>query len=286
MAFTANTFQFNRGVTTCGVNGSGVGTVIHGYKSTTDNYTTITTPGYFPDNIDGATDKVFVGDILLIVASDTVGLALITSLVPFLVGSNLLGTAGSPITMSVPVAATDANGIKITGTTVQLEIADATHPGIVTALDQVYAGIKTFMSGVQFMTFGGTPATLNYNEEYIHNTTFTLNTETTASMALLVRRIGSIVVLQNNVITSVPGQGAPGAFFVSNTVLPARFRPASSVNAINSWMVENGGIISSGQIQINSAGQIAIYNSPDLTSPFTAAQINAIGFGSISYIVS
>lgn len=285
MAFTANTFQFNRGVTTCGVNGSGVGTVIHGYKSTTDDYVTITTPGYFPDNIDGATDKVFVGDILLIVASDTVGLALITSLAPFLVGSNLLGTAGSPITMTVPVAATDANGIKITGTTVQLEIADATHPGIVTALDQVFAGIKTFNSGVKFLTFGGTPTTLDYYELYDHVTTFDLNTETTASVTLKVSRIGNQVTIQNNVITSVPGQGAPGTHFLANTVLPARFRPAATVNATNSWMVQNGGILSQGQVEIDSSGNIAFYNDPDLTTAFTAAQINAFGFGSITYLV-
>src|SRR5580698_5349670 len=184
MAFTVNTFQYNRGITTCATNGGGIGTVIHGYKNNIDNYVTITTSGYFPNNIDGSTDKIFVGDILLIVASDTVGLALITSLSPFTVGSNLLGTAGSPITMNVPIAATDDNGIQISGTTVQLEIADATHPGIVTQFNQVFAGIKTFMSGIQLMTFNGIPTTLNYYEEYTHNTTFTLNTETTASVAL------------------------------------------------------------------------------------------------------
>lgn len=283
MAFTANTFQFNRGVTTCGVNGSGVGTVIHGYKSTTDDYATITTPGYFPDNIDGATDKIFVGDILLIVASDTVGLALITALAPFLVGSNLLGTAGSPITMSVPVAATDANGIKISGTTVQLEVADATHPGIVTALDQVYAGIKMFMSGVQFMTFGGTPATLNYYEEYTHDTTFTLNTETTASIAIKIVRTGSMVILKIPGINTVPGQGAPTANFAANTVLPARFRPTTVITT--AAFVTNGGVTSLGAAVIYADGNIDIFNNYNGTTPFTAAQINGFGQFAVPYII-
>src|SRR5258706_3386023 len=160
MAFTINTFQFNRGVTTCATNGAGVGTVIHGYKSS-DTTGTIVTANYFPPNIDGTTDKVFVGDLLLIVSSNAVSIHQITSVVPFVIGSDLFGGTGSPFVIAPPVAATDANAIQITGTTVQMEIADATHPGIVTQFDQNFTGTKMFMSGTKFMTFGGTPTALN-----------------------------------------------------------------------------------------------------------------------------
>src|SRR5437762_269026 len=176
MAFTLNTFQFNRGVTTCATNGSGVGTVIHGYKSS-DTTGTIVTASYFPNNIDGSTDKVFVGDLLLIVSSNAVSIHEITSVAPFVIGSDLFGGTGSPFVIAPPVAATDANGIQISGTTVNLEVADATHAGIITEFDQTFAGIKNFLSGVKFMTFGGTPATLNYYERYTHVATFTNGAE-------------------------------------------------------------------------------------------------------------
>jgi hypothetical protein len=282
MAFTLTTFQFCRGVATAAINGAGVGTVIHGYKST-DTNATIVTAGYFPDNIDGSDDKIFVGDLLLIVSSDTVGIYKVTTLAPFALGADLFGGAGSPIIMSVPVAATDANGIKITGTTVQLEIADATHAGIVTELDQNFAGIKMFNSGAKFLTFGGTPTTLNYYEEYDHVTTFTNNTETTNSMTFKLVRTGTSVIILNTTVGSVAGQGAPLNRFTANTVLPARFRPAQEL--VNTWFVSNGGVYKVGAIRIAATGDIYIYDDPDLTTAFTAAQILTIGVSSIPYTV-
>ncbi len=282
MAFTLNTFQFNRGTVTCPTNGAGVGTVIHGYKSA-DTHAAIVTASYFPDNIDGSTDKIFVGDLLLIVASDTVAISKVTALAPFTLGSDLFGGAGSPITMTVPGAATDANGIKISGTTVQLEIADATHPGIVTALDQVFAGIKLFNSGAQFLTFGGTPTTLNYFEEYDHITTFTNNAETTNSMTFKIVRIGSAVIMLNSTVGSAAGQGAPVARFTSNTVLPARFRPAQEF--VDSWNIANGAVYKQGAIKVAATGEIYIYDDPDFTSTFTIAQISSLGASTTSYTV-
>lgn len=282
MAFTLTTFQFARGVASAAINGGGIGTVIHGYKST-DTNATIIAPGYFPNSIDGSDDKIFVGDLLLIVSSDTVGIYKVTALAPFALGADLLGNAGSPIVMTIPAAATDANGIKISGTTVQLEVADATHPGIVTQFDQAFAGMKAFMSGLQLLTFGGTPTTLNYYEEYTHTTTFTNNAETTNSMTLKLVRVGTSVILLNTTVGSAAGQGAPLNRFTANTVLPARFRPAQEV--FHTWLIANGGVYKTGAITIEATGDIFIYDDPNLTSTFTAAQISSLGVCSVPYTV-
>lgn len=285
MAFTATTFQYGRGITTCPSNGKGVSTAMHGYKNTTDSYTTITTSGYFPNSIDGSTEKVFVGDTIMIVASDTVGLVQITGLAPFTVGANLLGTAGSPIVMSTPAAALDANGIKISGTTVQMEIADATHPGIVTQFDQAFSGMKAFMSGAQFLTAGGTPTTLNYYEQYTHATTFTLGSQTSGSVNILFTRIGNAITLFSGTQVTTPGQGTPGTDYVANTALPARFIPNASVTGF--WQVVNGGILSAGIIFIDAGtGRIHFFNNVNTTTGFTTSQINGFLGGSISYISS
>ncbi len=280
MSFTLNTFQFNRGVATCPTNGGGVGTVIHGYKST-DSLGTIVIPGYFPDNIDGSTDKVFAGDLLLIVASGTVTMHEITQVAPFTIGSDLFNGAGSPLVVAPPVPATDANALQVIGTTAQLEIADATHPGIITIVDQVFTGIKQFISGVKFMTFGGTPTTLNYYEEYKHLTTFTNGAETSNAVTLRLVRVGNVITLYSSEIIATAAQGAPGIAFVMDTPLPARFCPGDFVNGF--WKVTNGGINKTGLMQAQSTGVVEIYNDVDQTTAYTVAQISQARRGFISY---
>ena len=284
MAFTLNTFQFARGVASCSNNGTGVGTVTHGYKNTNDNYVTITTSGYFPNSIDGSTDKIFVDDLIFIIASDTVGLALVTNLAPFTVGSNLLGTAGSPITISAPNVAVDGNGAVISGTMFNLEIADQMHPGIITTSAQAFSGTKNFLSGILLMTSGGTPTVLNYYEEFPFTTTFTLGTQTSAAITLNIIRVGSIITIANSTPAgevSTPPQATPGAFYAANTVLPARFTPMNFANG--AWQVLNAGVTSSGLINIDSSGHIRIFNNPDATTPFASSQINGFRNDAITF---
>lgn len=284
MAFTLNTFQFGRGTTTTPSNGGGVSTVIHGYKST-DSSATVLTGGYFPNNIDGSTtsDKIFDGDLLVIVASDLTSMHEVTGTSPFTLGSDLLQGAGSPVVMAAPVAATDANGITISGTTIHMEIADATHPGIVTAFDQVFGGTKTLNAGARFLTFGGSSSILNYYEEADYTTTFTNNAQTTNAVTFKVVRIGNAVIIRSGTIGSAAPQGAPVARFTANTLLPAKFRPANEI--IAPWFVSNGGVYKIGAINITAAGEVFIYNDPNLTTAYTAAQILTVGVSTVSYVV-
>jgi hypothetical protein len=148
MAFDLRGFQFNRGVTTANAQGAGVTSVIHTYKSLTDTLATIGGASYFPNNIDGATDKVFINDLLSIVASDGTSMVRITALDPFTTGTDLYLGSSSSITVAAPVAATDANGLIISGGVATLEFADATNPGIVSVAAQQFTGDKLFNNSV------------------------------------------------------------------------------------------------------------------------------------------
>jgi len=141
--------------------------------------------------------------------------------------------------------------------------------------------VAVMNKGVQFLSAGGTPATLNDYEEYDHNTTFTNNTETTASIDLFLVKTGDSIVLRNATVASVPGQLAPAAFFSADTPLPARFRPGQDCNG--PFRVQNNGIFSDGWIEVTAAGAVNIYNNVDFTTAFTAAVTNGFSSGTFPY---
>lgn len=53
-------------------------------------------------------------------------------------------TLSAGISMTTPIAATDSNGAVISAGTLAMELADNTHPGIVSTAAQTFAGAKTF----------------------------------------------------------------------------------------------------------------------------------------------
>ena len=57
------------------------------------------------------------------------------------------GFAGSAVSIAAPITATDNNGATIASNVLKLEIADATHPGIVSIAAESFAGTKTFVNG-------------------------------------------------------------------------------------------------------------------------------------------
>ena len=156
MAFNILGFQFNRGITTANAQGQGFTAIAHTYKSTTDTLAQIATPGYFPINFDGSavSDKVFVRDWLFI--KDSVGATSfvnITGLNPVTLGPDLF-VAGSFIVIA-PIVAVDNNAIVISGNNVAMEIADATHSGIITNVAQTFGGSKTFLDILKATNING-----------------------------------------------------------------------------------------------------------------------------------
>lgn len=140
--------MINRGRTTSNADGGGSVTVIHTYKDL--NATIANIIMSFPDYLgNGANqDMVFVGDHMLIEGSDTTNLRAIESLAPFTMGPNLFQDAVPSLSVGAPVAATDGNAAKITGTVLQMQYADGSNPGILSVLPQNIAGEKTFQANV------------------------------------------------------------------------------------------------------------------------------------------
>lgn len=280
MAFNLNGFQFYRGTTTSEAQGGGITTVMHSYKST-DSAATISTLGYFPPNIDGSTDKVFVGDLLNIVASDNVILCRILSVDPFTLGDDIY-TSGVTLTVIPPTDAIDDNGMIISGTNVQLEFASDLTPGIVSATDQSFGGVKTFRNGIKLPTPGGTPSLLFYYEEGIYSSTFTNDTSTSNSISFSFVRNGKIVLLnvQGNPGSAVTG-ATPGPVYISNTVLPTPLFPFAGTGGI--IQINVGGVAKITTWGTNSLGQVFIYFDPNTTSNFPAATAITFGPGSLTY---
>lgn len=149
MSFNSTHFQFARGVDSAYTQGSGMTLVTHTYKSLDDTIATITTPGYFPAYIDGISgDKVFLQDQIMITGTDGTILVNITGLDPLTLSANLFATGGPGFTVGAPTAPVDANGMQLTGSSLALEFADATHPGILSNASQVFSGQKTFINNV------------------------------------------------------------------------------------------------------------------------------------------
>lgn len=129
-------------------------------------------------------------------------------------------------------------------------------------------------AGVQFLTSGGTPATLNDYEEYTHVTTFTLNTQTSGNINLVMVKVGKAITMRCDSIAgaAVAGQAAPGASFVADTVLPARFRPSMDCSQLIG--VVNNNIVTVGRAVIGSTGSITLFAGPDAATTYTALVTN------------
>jgi hypothetical protein len=141
--------------------------------------------------------------------------------------------------------------------------------------------VAVMNKGVQFLTSGGTPATLNDYEEYTHNTTFTLNTLTTANIPIVFTKVGKAITARITIAGSVLGQAAPGTSFSADTVLPARFRPADDCSSL--VRITNNNVASVGTILIGSAGTISIFASADTTQNFTALVSNGFSRSNFAY---
>jgi hypothetical protein len=141
--FTKQNLQINRGSTSANSQGGSSVTVTHTYKDLNQTVANIILS--FPDYLgEGAEQDIFfVGDHMLIEGSDTTTYNKILTLAPFTVGTDLFSGA-SGLSVGAPIVAADANALKITAATLQAEIADATHPGIVTTAAQSFGGVKDF----------------------------------------------------------------------------------------------------------------------------------------------
>lgn len=147
--FSVKNLQINRGRTTASAQGKDT-SVIHTYI---DEQTTVANIKlYFPPFLDqGATQEdILLLDYMFVTGSDTAIMARILSLDPFVVDVDLFsGAAG--LSVGAPIAPVDNNAAKITAGILQMEIADQTHNGIMTAAPQDFGGEKTFHANVNII---------------------------------------------------------------------------------------------------------------------------------------
>lgn len=140
--FTAQNLQLNRGTNTSNVQGTYTATA-HTYIDMSSTVAEI--KSYFPPYLGQGPLQEFlhINDLIFIFGSDNTNCCKILSLAPFTVGTDLFSGA-SGLSILPPSIAVDQNGAVISGDTFSLEIADLTHPGIVTTDTQRFGGEKTF----------------------------------------------------------------------------------------------------------------------------------------------
>lgn len=295
MSFNSLGVTFGRG----SVNnyGSGDSVIIH-YYETDDTLTTVATASYFPDYIGGYLDQVKVNDLLYVAAdSNTSETYRISSISPLTIAVASEATGN----MTGPASSTDNAIARYDGTTgklLQNSVATLSDAGLLTTaalsatlsvgtpnLDRDSAGeldiaknnattVKIwkptyFPDGITFLTTGGTPTNLNYNEVYVDNAfAFAGPTATPQVVTLTICRLGRMQSLN---VTAVNGVFNAGASFTSTTAIPARFRPTN--DTIMNFVVSDNSTFKAGSIQINSTGIIEIFNG------FATGIFTAVGVG-------
>jgi len=140
--FTVQNLQINRGTSTGNAQGNYTVT-FHTYIDMASVVDDI--KAYFPPYLQQGADQevLHINDLIYIFGSDSTQCCQILTLDPFVVGTDLF-SEGAGLSIGAPVVATDGNAVIISGTTLHTEIADATHPGIVTAVAQTIGGVKDF----------------------------------------------------------------------------------------------------------------------------------------------
>lgn len=150
--FIRNNFQFNRGIPNCQAQGQDLTSILHTYISATDIAATILTTGYFPDYFEEVETFVVPGDTILITAADTVVMSLVLDTAPVVLSANLFNLSPS-ILVGLPVAATNLSALVLSAGILRAQIADPTHPGIVTEVAQTFSADKKFLG--QMYVVGG-----------------------------------------------------------------------------------------------------------------------------------
>lgn len=115
--------------------------------------------------------------------------------------SNLTGTNTGDVTLGAIGATPNANGSSLSGQVLNLQPADSTFGGVLTAISQVIAGLKTFAAGVIAQT--------TFRTEGVVETSIESNGTATGSNATLTTPTKEIVYLSNSSLVSIEGITAP-----------------------------------------------------------------------------
>jgi hypothetical protein len=97
---------------------------------------------------------------------------------------------------------------------------------VLTEGDQTVNGVKSFNSGIQFLTSGGTPTTLNYYERASVSVSFSSNAMATPiNRTLTFIRIGDIITMSAVGFRQAPSGGSAGVITATIPSTLSRFFP-------------------------------------------------------------
>ena len=206
--------------------------------------------------VDSSGDNLQSSDItitptsLTIPDTGTIYVDNISPTVPILPGQNYIVIAGQPVgvdaptqvlTISTPLVASDLNGIKITGSILQQELADNTHPGILSIGNQTIGGLKTFTGGL-------------VTSNHLTSNTGVLNIGASDFGPQIVNLLGfnglySTNLIENNIFTSTNGIIAPS---LNALAVPLTIGVSSSQCSIDTQGVLDVGVTYASQINIGT----------------------------------
>jgi hypothetical protein len=153
-------------------------------------------------------------------------------------------------------------------------------------LAQTFSGQQTFSnsSGILLPTSGGTPAGLNYYEEYSNTITLTGPWASGQSCNMYIRRIGKMVTCGFSQVNTTTNSSAT---ITCAGAIPVRFYSASIASTIGfAYPVISNGTEALLTMTVNMAnGNITFYANQIFNGPFGSGQNCGIGPGFISWLI-
>ena len=294
---TGSTGNIGIGTSTLAGNTSGTSNTAVGYQAlSANNSTSNTAIGYNSMATAIGSSNVAVGDSTLIAASGNSNVAVgQVALAQITTGNSntAIGNASTNYNLSgsgnTCIGASSGLGINtcsnntcigknanVSGNTVTNSTAIG-YGAIVTASNTIQLGNTSTVNVVTSggMIFGGGGSSLNYYEEYIHNTYF-VGPVIAGVYGLRIVRVGNMVTLY---MPNSPQLGITASGWTSwsiQTVLPSRFRPGTAVNTLMVGLNNNVAILMNGVI--DNAGNLIITMPLSPGASFTGI----IGFSTFS----
>lgn len=155
------------------------------------------------------------------------------------------GVPGNPTTLAAVGSSPNANAMTLSGSTLNLQPANSSFPGVVSTVAQDFLGVKNFVNGVRFNSGASTlnlyqtaSGTLAPTLDAGTVTTMTVRAVASAVVGWSVERIGNTVTLRLNQFTITADTSSPSNITFTNLV-PAGYRP--SFNIQNTLFFFNNG---------------------------------------------
>lgn len=199
---------------------------------------------------------------------------------------NGVGGSTGNFTAGAPVAASDGNAIIINNGTgvIQMEIADATHPGIVTAVSQTFAGVKTLLNGALLSpsTTYSSPVALASYYRYSLTVGFGGGINVINATVIL-ERIG------NTIIITIPQvyNGSQNNGTITSNALPIEFQVSTDrwIEPVTIFDSHMTGGIGFGSVVYHSTGilEFGLGTTALSSSPFTRSISPFSSGGSTGY---